>query len=189
MEDFIYVVVNCIDVLFWVIYMLNVPRMLHVMQLESYQNDGMFRWITNNAKKAFKAGGFQLIVTSIAYVVSILVMVLLKDKIELNILSTLWLVRMFIVVLAFLISNIILISKDKKELKNAKKPLKYTARAKRLTVYNFFVLAILEVLFIETIGIESPENVMSLANYIGNIAVLISGLIFTLPVNMIIANW
>ena len=81
MEDFIYVVVNSIDVLFWVIYMLNVPRILHVMQLESYQNDGMIRWITNNAKKAFKSGGFQLIITSIAYVVSTLVMALLKGKI------------------------------------------------------------------------------------------------------------
>ncbi len=189
MEDFIYVVVNSIDVLFWVIYMLNVPRILHVMQLESYQNDGMIRWISNNAKKAFKAGGFQLIITSIAYVISTLVMALLKGKIAVETLSILWFVRMFIVVLAFLIANIILVSKNREELKNAKKPLKYTARAKRLTVYNFFVLAILEVLFIETIGIKSPENIVGLANYIGNITLLISGLIFTLPVNMIIANW
>lgn len=189
MEDFIYLVVNGLDIFFWILYMLSIPRLLHVMQLESYQNDGMFRWITNNAKKAFKSGGVQLIATSLTYILTTGIIFLIKDKLEINTVFIFWLVRMALVVLSFVISNIVLIDKDKKELKNAKKPLKYTARAKRLLLFNFFVLAILEVLFSETFGIKSPTNIITLAEYIGNITLLFSCLVFTIPVNIIIANW
>lgn len=189
MNDLIYYAINGADIIFWIFYMLNVPRMLHVMQLESYQNDGMFRWITNNAKRAFKNGGIQLLVTGITYILSLVILFLIKEKLNSNALYLAWMIRMAIVVIAFVVSNTFIISNDKKDLKNAKKPLKYTARAKRLMVYNFFILAILEVLFSETFGLKRPTNMINLAEYIGNMTILMSALIFTLPVNIIIANW
>ena len=45
-----------LDIFFWIIYGITLPDMLHIMQQESYQNDGMFRWIIKNPKKAFKNG-------------------------------------------------------------------------------------------------------------------------------------
>lgn len=99
------------------------------------------------------------------------------------------LVRMAVIVVTFLVANTMVISRDKVELKNAKKPLKYTARAKRLMVYNFFVLAILEVLFSEMFGVKTPENIVAVIDYIGNMTLMMSVLIFTIPVNIIIANW
>ena len=53
------IIANLINILLWVVYMLNVPRMLHIAQLESYQNDGIFRWLIKNYKQAFKKGAIQ----------------------------------------------------------------------------------------------------------------------------------
>lgn len=178
-----------IQIILWIIYMFNVPRMLHVMQLESYQNDGMFRWITNNAKKAFKNGGIQILATGLTYILTAGILILIQEKLQPNTMYTAYIIRVILIVLSFLISNTIVISKDRKELKNAKKPLKYTARAKRLMVNNFFILAILQCLFMESFGITTVDTFISLIEYIGNITLLISCLIFTLPVNMIISNW
>ena len=72
------VIINILDILFWIIYMFNVPRMLHIAQLESYQNDGMFRWITKNPKLAFKKGGIQFLITGIVYMATGVLMIILK---------------------------------------------------------------------------------------------------------------
>lgn len=185
----LYDVINIIEILFWIIYMLSVPRMLHVMQLESYQNDGMFRWIINHAKVAFKKGGMQLLATGGAYLLSTLLLFVLKEKLSVETFRIFWIIRLAIIVITFLISNVIFISKDKKELKNAKKPLKYTARAKRLMVFNFFVLVLLEFCFEDTFGLTGVKTFDGLMAYVSNLALLMSCLIFTLPVNMIISNW
>ena len=48
--------INTYDIIFWIIYLLCIPTFVHIMQQESYQNDGMMRWIAKNPKKAFKRG-------------------------------------------------------------------------------------------------------------------------------------
>jgi len=219
--------INILDIFFWIIYMLNVPRMLHIAQLESYQNDGIFRWVTKNAKQAFKKGAMQFLITGIVYLLSGLLIFILKDKIfeNSNSFLTMYLVRIPIVILAFVITNGINIVKDKKERKNAKKPLKYTSRAKRLMFSNFCILAMLQVLFMGVIEGTFPNDIKALnevqrpyaetytddekymedvknyvdsklayneynnRNYLVIQPILFSFLIFTIPVNMIIANW
>ncbi len=216
--------INILDILFWVIYMINVPRMLHIIQLESYQNDGMFRWIARNPKLAFKKGGIQFLITGIVYLVSGFIVLLFKEN--LTSWLSIYIARMGITLLALIITNIVIAIRDRKERKVAKKPLKYTSRAKRLVAYNFLVLVILQFLFMgfleETYPTEIKEllntSIPNLENYSGDTAlyendlkqyyiskavyneynnerylmiqpILFSFLIFTLPVNIIIANW
>lgn len=220
MVDLIYI----LNVLFWVIYMLNVPRMLHIMQLESYQNDGMFRWLTKNPKLAFKKGGIQFFITGVVYLLSGALVLLWQEHLTSWI--TIYIARMGITVLSLLVTNIVIASKDHKERKLAKKPLKYTSRAKRLVVYNFFILVILQFLFMGFLEETYPKEIKALLDtpvpriesYSGDTVlyenavkeyyknrityneynhesylmiqpILFSFLIFTLPVNMIIANW
>lgn len=216
--------INILDVLFWVIYMLNVPRMLHIMQLESYQNDGMFRWLTKNPKLAFKKGGIQFFITGVVYLLSGALVLLWQEHLTSWI--TIYIARMGITILSLLVTNIVIASKDHKERKLAKKPLKYTSRAKRLVVYNFFILVILQFLFMGFLEETYPKEIKALLDtpvpriesYSGDTVlyenavkeyyknrityneynhesylmiqpILFSFLIFTLPVNMIIANW
>ena len=158
--------------------MINVPRMLHIMQLESYQNDGMFRWITKNPKLAFKKGAIQFLVTGAVYLLTGTLIVALKEHFTSSLM--IYLVRIGITNLVFVIINVIMAFKDYKEIKNAKKPLKYTSRAKRLLVFNFFILVMLQFLFL---------GYFNDIDYFMIQPILFSFFIFTLPVNMIIANW
>jgi len=157
-------IVNILDILFWIIYMLNVPRMLHVMQLESYQNDGMFRWIIKNPKIAFKKGGIQFLITGIVYLLSGIIVVALKDVLKEEYALAAYFARIGVSFLACLVTNIILFIQDHKERKVAKKPLKYTSRAKRLIVYNFFMLVILQVLFRGVLADSYPDNIKQIGN-------------------------
>lgn len=218
--------VNILDIIFWIVYMLNVPRMLHVMQLESYQNDGMFRWITKNAKIAFKKGGIQFLITGIVYLLSGVLVLALKNILNEQTAVTAYFFRIGITLLVCVISNIVIFIKDHKERKVAKKPLKYTSRAKRLMVFNFFILILLQVLFKGVLEDTYPEKIKMMnqismpqsQSYSGDTekyeedlkayyqykmyyiaydneqylmiqSILFSFLIFTLPVNMILANW
>lgn len=217
--------VNVLDILFWVIYMVNVPRMLHVMQLESYQNDGMFRWITSHPKVALKKGGIQFLITGIVYFLSSILTLVIKNVLsEDQFYLTYW-IRLLVVGFTFVITNSIFAFQEHKERKGAKKPLKYTGRAKRLMVYNFFILVLLQFLFMGVLQESYPDEIKTLGNLgvpkIGNYTnvedyqkaltiyqlanmqyheydnqqylniqpLLFSFLIFTLPLNMIIANW
>ena len=175
---------------FWIIYLLSVPRMLHIMQLESYQYDGYFRWLVKNPKKAFKAPGIQLLTVWGTFLLSTLVIYTLA---KMNMALSMWTlyIQFALIILSYFISNLIIISKDKKEMKNAKKPLKYTARAKRLVFYNFFVMMLLEVVFSEFFGIGATSTLYKTdaLEFLKRIALIYSFFIFTLPLNMIIANW
>lgn len=173
------IIANLINILLWVVYMLNVPRMLHIAQLESYQNDGIFRWLIKNYKQAFKKGAIQLLITAITHLLMITVIFMLKEKISPDALLFAYLIGVYVVMLAFIISNVVIYIGDRKERKNTKKPLKYTSRAIRLMVSNFCVFVLLQVLFMDTIG----------DSYIMFEPLVFSFLTFTMPVNMILANW
>ena len=146
------IIANVINILLWVMYMLNVPRMLHIAQLESYQNDGIFRWIIKNYKQAFSKGAKQFLITAIAYLLFITTIYLLRGRIPADTFLIAYGLGFLGVMLTYIISNIVIFIGDRKERKNAKKPLKYTSRAKRLFFSNFFIFALLQVLFMDIIG-------------------------------------
>ena len=80
---------------------------------------------------------------------------------------------MFVV---FFVTNIIQIMRNKEAMKNAKKKLVYTARAKRLMVWNFFTMVLLEASF----GVYFYDYDSVLAYY--------SILIALIPFNILFAN-
>lgn len=174
----------------WVIYILSVPRMLHIMQLESYQIDGFFRWIMKNPKKAFKSGGIQVLIVLGSFIVSLLTLLILqKCKVALS--GNALVIQTLVMFLTFAVSNGIILNKDIKERKSAKKPLKYTARALRLYIYNVLVMMMLEVTFSEAfgIGLNSTLNITDPYEFLKRIVIIYSFIIFAMPLNMIISTW
>ena len=139
--------INVLDIIFFVIYMFLVPKMLHIMQLESYHNSDFKNWMYKNPKRAFKEGTIQFGIILGSYILITLIYYLLL-KLNIQITNELILAKLIIIETIFIITNVIIIIKNKKERKNAKKPLKYTARAKRLAFSNFLIAIILEVFFI-----------------------------------------
>ena len=174
----------------WIIYGMSIPRMLHIMQLESYQTDGFYRWILKNPKKAFKGSGLQFLAVAGVFLISTIVLALLS-KFNVQLSSLALYIQFALIVITFFVSNTILISKDKKERKAAKKPLKYTARAKRLLFSNLMVMAFLEVIFSEFFGIGLNSRIYELnfVEFLKRIMLMYSFFIFTLPLNMMIAVW
>ena len=173
----------------WAIYLMSVPRMLHIMQLESYQVDGFYRWIMKNPKKAFKGSGLQFLSVIGMFFLTTIVLLILKNM-NVQLTSFALYVQFALIAITFFVANTILISKDKKEKATAKKPLKYTARAKRLYWSNFFIMAILEVMFSEFLGIGlySTIHLTNYIEYLKRIILIYSFLIFAMPLNMILEN-
>ena len=132
----------------FVIYMLHVPRFLHIMQLESYHDKDYFNWLIKNGKKAFKLGAIQFLIYALVLMV---VYVLTK---HINIVATIYtIVGIYVaLMLAFIIPNVVILFRAKKDRKNAKKPLKYTARVIRLYFSNFLIVILLRALFADHLG-------------------------------------
>lgn len=154
-------------------YMLLVPNSLHMMQLQSYHTSEYFNWMIKNGKKVYKNGAIQFLIYALALV---LVYCILRFVPEISLLGSYTCVA--ILCLAFFVPNVIQIVKDIRERKNAKKPLKYTARIKRLYFFSFITVILLRVLFTEYLG----DSLMSML-------LIYSFLIFTIPFNIIIANF
>ena len=157
---------NLISIIFWVVYMLMVPRVLHIMQQESYQNDGMYRWITKNPKIAFKRGALFLLGTVIVFIILTLGLMGLINAGAISAEGNAYIrfIPSFVTFFGVVITTIIFFIKDHKERKQAKKPLNYTARAKRLFVYNFFVVVILQVFFSQSFSTFYPQEVKNYMN-------------------------
>ena len=154
-----------------------------MMQQESYQNDGMIRWIGKNLKKAFKKTFIGFVLCLAIFMLSTIALtMLIKNEVITKTYDYFAYIPTIIAYVFMAIYNIVLAIQDHLERKKAKKPLKYTARAKRLMLYNFFIIAILIVFFIETAG-------LNYANAVKYSPLIYSFLILTLPINMIIANW
>lgn len=154
-------------------YMLLVPNSLHMMQLQSYHTSEYFNWMIKNGKKVYKNGAIQFLIYALALV---LVYCILRFVPEISLLGSY--ICVAILCLAFFVPNVIQIVKDIRERKNAKKPLKYTARIKRLYFFSFITVILLRVLFTEYLG----DSLMSML-------LIYSFLIFTIPFNIIIANF
>lgn len=168
-----------------VVYMMNVPRLLHYMQLEGYKNGEFMKWVTRNPKVAFKGsfkqffvtGAFAVFLTGLNYVFLSKLSLLSDTE-----LAVVLLFELIALIAVFGIPNIVKAFRDKKIRKAAKKPLVYTGRAKRLMFWNFATLALLEVTFLYDLDVGT--------NYMFNVfkTVFYSFLILVMPVNMIIAN-
>lgn len=160
----------------WIIYMYSVPRVLHIFQLESYNWRDYIKWLSKNAKNAFMPGIRQLIACGGFYMaVNIINLIVLKTSPEsLNV--NVRLVEILAMFVVFFTTNILQIIRNKEAMKNAKKKLVYTARAKRLMVWNFLTIIMLDASF----GIYALDYDGTLAYY--------SVLIALIPFNMIFAN-
>ncbi len=165
-----------LDILFiglFMIYVLLIPNTLHMMQLESYHTKEYWNWLIKNGKKVFRAGAIQFFI----YLISMLVVFgLTKLLPNVPVILMTW-ICYGILYLAFFIPNIIEICRSKKERKQAKKPLKYTARAKRLYFSNILILFILRALLMDYLGTDFISTIIAY-----------SFLVFTLPINMMISN-
>lgn len=167
-----------------IMYMFLVPKSLHYMQLEGYKNSDFMRWFTKNPKLAFKSNLGQLIVVAIYYLVITIINYFVLEKLSINNAILILAIEYIGILLLFYVSNISQALKDKKERKNAKKLLVYTARAKRLMFWNFFVaLIIVEMAFVKNVG--ESYTILDAINKI----LAYSAFSLFIPVNMIIANF
>lgn len=165
-----------------IVYMMNVPRTLHYMQLEGYKNGDFLRWIIKNPKIAFKPALKQLVAVDGFYVFTAVLNKLLLKNATLTNVAIVLIVEYISLLLVFIIPNIVNALRDKKQRKSAKKPLVYTARAKRLMFWNIITIAFLEITF--------------LGNFVGYARILYemikiaaySIFLLLLPINMIISN-
>ena len=110
-----------------IICMFSSIRFIHMLQLESYQAPGYIRWLKTNGKKNW----WILILSAVFYIAS----VILRMK-QSAVLSYVAMAASFASAVVYII-----VSKNK----DAKKPLKYTARIKRFIAGEVFLLLIAEV--------------------------------------------
>ena len=191
----VYAVSNIINYGPWIIYMFSVPRTLHMFQLESYNYKDYFNWLSKNGKNAFSQGLRQFFACGATFLAIILINILTALKSPASLIGAVYGVELLALIVVFLTTNIIQIVRDKKNMKNAKKQLKYTARAKRLMFWNFIVMVFLEVIFTSYIysglGAGETENVTDLVFIMQTLSkfALYSAFIAVIPINMIIANF
>lgn len=166
-----------------IVYMMNVPRVLHYAQLEGYKNRDFFRWITKNPRLAFKPALGQTIAICGFYILTAILNNLFVLKFQSDTAIIVLFIEYIAILLMYVVINFVQAIRDKKKRKLAKKPLVYTARAKRLMFWNLITLAFLEVMFLDEIR-QSTITVM--VEMIRIVAYSI--FTFLLPVNMIISN-
>lgn len=166
-----------------VMYMFCIPKTLHYMQLEGYKNSDFMRWFTKNPKLAFKSNLKQLIAVGGYYLVITLINNFMLSKVDINSAVLIFIVEYIAMLIVFFVVNIFGVLRDKKERKKAKKPLVYTARAKRLIFWNFITVALLEVSFLGNF------NDLNIITYQMLKTLCYSLFIFVLPINMLIANF
>lgn len=200
----------------YVVYLMLVPRMLHIFQMEGYKTEDYIRWLSKNAKNAFAPGLKMLLKVGIPTLIYIILNAIISKNQLLSI-EQIWYVASveYLACLAIFVTACVLqILKDRKQLNNAKKKLVYTKRAKRLIFFNFVVFAILIVSIVPEevlngigifqifasfyIGIGKLINDYGVAEFSEFMKSLLNGMlkyvyyamiIATIPVNMILANF
>ncbi len=166
-----------------IFYMMNVPQMLHYMQLEGYKYNDFMRWLSKNNKLAFKGRVKQLVATGGFYLFITLLNLIFLKRVSAEGGVAILLIEYISMYLIYILANGVQAFRDKKERKNAKKPLVYTGRAKRLMFWNFITVVLLEVAFLDS---STFNNVL---NFYMIKVLLYSVFVLALPINMIIANF
>lgn len=172
----------------WLLYMFCLPKAIHVFQQESYNVRDYFRWIIKNPKKAFFSAGKEVI-TCIVTMLILFIIGLVTFNFVNNPLNrqAVYLVEIFGLYLLFYVMAIKLIVKWKKERKNAKKKLVYTARVKRLLFWSLITILLVKISFGSEYNFfpELENAYLYMAQHIWQYCVLI----LTMPIVVIIANW
>lgn len=172
----------------WLLYMFCLPKAIHVFQQESYNVKDYFRWIIKNPKKAFFSAGKEVI-TCIVTMLILFIIGLVTFNFVNNPLNrqAVYLVEIFGLYLLFYVMAIKLIVKWKKERKNAKKKLVYTARVKRLLFWSLITILLVKISFGSEYNFfpELENAYLYMAQHIWQYCVLI----LTMPIVVIIANW
>lgn len=120
------------------LYMFCIPKAIHIFQQESYQVKDYFRWITKNPKQAFKPGIKQFIFYLIYFVIMLLIDAFVyRFNFDSEVKALIYCIQLVLFYIIFYLGTIKLIFKWKKERKEAKKKLVYTARVKRLIFFTF----------------------------------------------------
>lgn len=166
-----------------IVYMMNVPRILHYAQLEGYKNNDFFRWLVKNPKMAFKPALGQAIAICGFYIFTAILNNVLVLKFQSDLAMVVLVIEYFAILTMFIVMNLVQALRDKKKRKLAKKPLVYTSRAKRLMFWNLVTLAFLEVMFLDEIRQSTIGVMFEMVR-----VVAYSIFTFLLPVNMIISN-
>ena len=165
-----------------IVYMMNVPRMLHFAQLENYKVSDFFRWITKHPKMVFQSEVPQLVGNTISLIIACLANYILGGRLCVADMRKIIAIECFALTYIYMLPNIHKAMLEKKKRKNAKKPLVYTGRAKRLLFWNLISLAFLEVIFLLkylNIGEGSAYYFVKPLYY--------SFFTFAMPLNMILA--
>lgn len=172
----------------WLLYMFCLPKAIHVFQQESYNVKDYFRWIIKNPKKAFFSADKEVI-TCIVTMLILFIIGLVTFNFVNNPLNrqAVYLVEIFGLYLLFYVMAIKLIVKWKKERKNAKKKLVYTARVKRLLFWSLITILLVKISFGSEYNFfpELENAYLYMAQHIWQYCVLI----LTMPIVVIIANW
>ncbi len=166
-----------------IVYMMNVPRVLHYAQLEGYKNRDFFRWITKNPKLAFKPALGQTIAICGFYILTAILNNLFVLKFQGDTAIIVLFIEYIAILLMYVVINFVQAIRDKKKRKLAKKPLVYTARAKRLMFWNLITLAFLEVMFLDEVRQATIPVMVEMIRIVAY-----SIFTFLLPINMIISN-
>lgn len=173
----------------WIIYMFCVPRVLHIFQMEGYNYKDYMRWLPQNGKNLFAQGLWQFLACLFYWVVVVLINYNVKGwGLSLAQAETLYKFEAFVFLIVLTATNIIQILRDRKNMKNAKKKLVYTARAKRMMFANFCVY----VLLLATFGYSNQfveDNEIYVASENMRAFLTTSFLIFGLPVNILFAQF
>ncbi len=162
-----------------IVYMFCLPKAIHIFQQESYQFRDYFRWITKNPKQAFGGGVKQFLLCLLYFVCMILIdaFIIFKLDFSYEIRVLIYTIQLLLLYAIFYISTFKLIFKWKKERKEAKKKLVYTARVKRLIFWCF-----LSTFLVSTAFVGTPINVLELVCLsIAQKVLVYSGLICTMP--------
>ena len=178
----------------WIIYMLCVPRAVHIFQMEGYKARDYMRWLPKNYKNAFSAGAPQFIACLIFALSMIILDAILLNSAPQYFTSRLIVIQSIMFFVVFAVTNIVQITRDRKNRKNAKKKLVYTARAKRLVFFNFitFILLLASFAFGNHIHLDSADEIVNIQlQFVNNMITYFwcSIFIFLLPINVLIANW
>ncbi len=171
----------------WIIYMFCVPRVLHIFQMESYNSKDYMRWLPQNGKNLFAQGLWQFLACFFYWIVIVVINCTVKG-LSFSQVETLYVFEslMFLIVLA--VTNIIQIRKDRENMKNAKKKLVYTARAKRLMFANFCIYVMLLAAFGYSNQFVENNNIY-VASENMRAFLTTSFLIFGLPINILFAQF
>ena len=178
----------------WIIYMLCVPRAVHIFQMEGYKARDYLRWLPKNYKNAFSAGLPQFIACLIFAFAMIVMDAILLNYAPQYCTTRLLAIQSLMFFVVFAVTNIAQIKKDIENRKNAKKKLVYTARAKRLVFFNFitFILLLASFAFGNHLYVkDAPEVVNAQLQFVNNMITYFwcSIFIFLLPINVLVSNW